>query len=49
MLKDSEPSVVLSAAAVWRKEAVPEESISLELLISPKEKSEDVIPGPDSV
>ena len=49
MLKDSFPSVVLSVAAERTKVALPSEPISLELLISPDEKSEAVIPEPETV
>ena len=49
MLKDSGPSVVLSELAERTKVALPSEPISLELLMSPDEKSEAVTLEPESV
>ena len=49
MEKDSSPSVVLSASAVRRNDAVPSDLISLELSLSPKEKSEESTPDPEMV
>ena len=48
-MKDSLPSVVLSAAAERTKLAVPSEPISLELLMSPAEKSDESMPEPKTV
>ena len=49
MLKDSVPSVVLSASAERTKVALPSEPMSLELLMFPDEKSEVVTSEPESV
>ena len=48
-MKDSDPSVVLSAAAVCRKVAVPSDLISRDPLVSPVEKSDELMPEPDTV
>ena len=48
-MKDSEPSVVLSAAAVWRNVAVPSDLIRRVPLMSPVVKSEELIPEPEAV
>ena len=48
-MKDSVPSVVLSAAAERTKVALPSEPMSLELLMLPDEKSEAVTPEPEAV
>ena len=47
-MKDSLPSVFLSAAVVRRKVAVPATSIRRELLMSPEEKSFVSTAEPDS-
>ena len=49
MLKDSDPSVVLSVAAACRKVAVPSDLIRRIPLTSPMEKSEEVMPEPETV
>ena len=49
MLKDSLPSVVLSAAAERTKLALPSEPISLELSMFPEEKSDELMSEPETV
>ena len=49
MLKDSGPSVVLSALAERTKVALPSVPIRRELLISPDEKSDAVTLEPERV
>ena len=48
-MNDSEPSVASSAAAERTKAALPLEPMSLELLMLPDEKSEEVTPEPETV